>query len=200
MIKVLSYLAAITLLSPSLAACGGTASRSSSTTRISANVASGGHGTRTLSEKDANDYDNDATTYDDGLVMDYGAPADPADRRAIASLVQRYYAAAAAGDGREGCSLLESAVAETVPEEYGHTPGHLIRGKTCAAVLTKLFEQFHGRLAANRGKMGLIRVRVEADKGLAVLHLATTAEPRKITLRRERGKWRLVDLFDSGMP
>jgi hypothetical protein len=150
---------------------------------------------------DSDDKDNDANSDDDIVVLNYGHAARAADERAITTLVNRYYAAAAADDGAKTCSMLYSILAEAVPEEYGQEPAPpALRGTTCAVVMSKLFRQRHRQFAAEAAALEVTSVRVKGTRGLAVLRFATTPEPRKISVRREHGVWKIKELLDSGMP
>lgn len=150
---------------------------------------------------DSNDLDEDANTEDDNPIVDYGHAASAADARAITALVKRYYRAAAANDGASACRMLVAIVAEDVPEEYGQSPSPAyLRGKTCAAVMSKLFKLHHRQISAESPTRAVTQVRVGEGKGWVVLQSASTPEPRKIAVRREGGLWKIKDLLDSGMP
>jgi hypothetical protein len=85
---------------------------------------------------------------DDGPVEGFPT-AKAADWHAIATLVRRYYAAAATRDGTVACSLLYFILAESVVEDYAHPPGPLyLRGApSCQAVLARVFNRFHAELS-----------------------------------------------------
>lgn len=144
-----------------------------------------------------NDRDNDGDrNNDDEGVLDYGHAADARDRRQSIKLVTRYFAAAAAGDGRTACSLLAPFIAESTVEDYGHLPGS--RGRTCATVLSKLFERRHAELARKQRSMSVIGVRVQGHKALAILDFPSIPEVRLIGERLE-GRWRMQDLLDGNL-
>src|SRR5258705_4632253 len=71
------------------------------------------------------DFDNDThenTGYydgDDNRIRAWGHAPSAADRGTIAALVNRYFAAAAAGDGAKACPLMYSILEEAIAEDYG---------------------------------------------------------------------------------
>jgi hypothetical protein len=131
---------------------------------------------------------------DDSMTLAYGHAAGPVDTRAVAALVKRYYAAAAAGDGKGACSMLLPSLAKAAPEDYGEFgPQYLRGGKTCEAVLSLLFEHFHNTLTAPVGVTG---VRVEGNQAHALVGSATMSASY-ITLQRERGVWALNELLGN---
>jgi hypothetical protein len=134
---------------------------------------------------------------DDGGVRYFGHPAGPADFQAIAAVVERYFRAAAAGDGAEGCSLLYSLVAETLVDDYGQVPS--VRGDTCAQVLSKLFRVHHGEAGLDLAKFKPFSIRVEGNRALALYRLAPT-NVHRMEARREHGRWTVSLLLDAGLP
>jgi hypothetical protein len=213
--RLLLVLSAITLLSLDITACGGASKRTSLTSESSSNVVTAGgaaptndHHETTAAIKtahrprDSDDGDNDPNSEDDNPILDYGHTAGTAEKKAVTELIEHYYAAVAIGDGAKACSLIVRRVAEKVAEEYGQPPGpSSLRGKTCTAVMSKLFRLRRRQLAAAIPTLELTGVRIEGGDGLALLRFATTPEPRKIAVSRERsGAWKIKELFDSGMP
>jgi hypothetical protein len=151
------------------------------------------------------DGDNDVEVTDDdsshnGLVP-HGRSASEPYKRAIATLLRRYYAAALASDGSRGCSLLYSPFAESVPSTYGSGPAGLpyAHGSTCKAVLTNLFKHFHARLAAEAPRLSIRRVLLDEHHGVAVLGFGALPE-RQIPVVREGRAWRVVALIDQELP
>lgn len=134
---------------------------------------------------------------DDGSVVAYGHAAGAVDRRAITVLVQRYYAAAAAGNGATACALIYSIFAESIPEDYGQGPGPpYSRGKTCAVVMSKMFEHFHSQMS---GAVVVTGVRVNGHQARALLGSST--EPAGfISAKRERGVWKIDQLVGEPLP
>jgi len=142
-----------------------------------------------------NDRDNDGDHNDDDFhVLDFGHVPGPAEREAITALVTNYYAAAAAGEGAKGCSLLVPFIAESVAESIGHSPK--LRGKTCPVVMSKLFKYNHSELANKSASLKVMRVGVEGDKSLVALEFPTIPEVRQITVRRTGGTWRVLSVLD----
>lgn len=182
-------LGALALMTLALAGCGGS----------SGHVAPGlgsASATQPNFSTQHNDRDNDGDhNDDDGKVLFYGHAADAGDRNASSTLVKRYFAAAAAENGAQACALLVRFVAESVPEEDGHSPQ--LHGKTCAVVMSKLFKLHHKPLAAKNASLRVLAVRVEGQKALVVLGFPNIPEVRQITARRVAGTWRLLDLLDG---
>jgi len=143
------------------------------------------------------DRDNDGDNNDDdGNVLYFGQAAGPSDRQALIALVTRYYTAAAAANGGTVCGLLAPFVAETVVETSGSSPA--LRGRSCAAVLTKLFKLQHSLLADKRATLQIGTVRVQGDRALVSLNFTKPiVETRQLTGRRIAGDWRLIDILDG---
>jgi hypothetical protein len=221
--KPLLVLLALALLGVGVTACGGASKGTGSTSQTSSKVAATGntpamtssgatttshgttttsHGTTTTSHgKDAADGDNDPNSEDDKNILAYGHAANAADMRTIATLVRRYYAAAAADNGTTACSLLFTLLAEVIPEDYGQAPGPpSLRGKTCAVVMTKLFKQQHQLLSTNVAMLKVTGARIGEKRGFALLLLGKTHEQRYIPVHREFGVWKVNSLLDSGLP
>jgi hypothetical protein len=148
------------------------------------------------------DYDTPNETRhdkDDDAIEDFGKAADAAEEKAVASLVKRYYAAAAEGDGNKGCTMLFSLLAESVVPDFGEPPGPpALRGKTCGAVLSKIFKQRHRQFVADSAMLRVVGVRIMGKQGYALLK--TAAFPRgSILLRRERTVWKLGEFGGGGV-
>jgi hypothetical protein len=149
------------------------------------------------------DFDNDAIKNkgyydgDDSAISATGQAARPTEERAIAALVKRYYAAAAAGDGAKACRLIYSTLEEAIPEDYGQPPGPAYsRGKTCAVVMSKTFAHSHSQLA---GGFAVTGVRIEGKEARALLG-SRTLPASFILLRRERGVWKINELLGQPLP
>ncbi len=195
--KPLVTLVATVFLCVGVSACGdsgkgsGSASRASSAT--GAGEASSGGGTSSAASSAGSP--EGANT-----IVDYGQPASAADEHAVAALVRRYYAAAAVDDGAKACALIYSIFKESIPEDYGQSPGPPgLRGKTCATVMTKLFKQRHSRRVSDLAALRVTGVRVRGRKGFALLALSTPGK-RYISLEREHGTWRIDALVDVAVP
>jgi hypothetical protein len=132
---------------------------------------------------------------DPPFLKSYGAPARATDRRAVSALVKRYYVAAAAENGATACSLLTSALANSVAAGVGQpTPG---AGSNCASSMSLLLKQQHQVLAAREpATMVVIGVYVKGDLGLALLGFRRTPEST-IIVEREAHVWKIDALFDS---
>lgn len=135
---------------------------------------------------------------DDGPSFAFGHAPSAAVRRAIASVAKRYLAAAARGDGATGCPLLQPGIARTLPESYAGplAPGYMRGAKTCAAVLSLLFEHDRAQLA---GATTLFAVRVEDDSA-KVIFSSRTIPASSLLLMREGGAWRLVEVLSQPLP
>jgi hypothetical protein len=185
---------AAALFAVSLAACGSTPSERSAARVTAVHDDSSTMSGKPWTHKNDRDNDNDNNNDDAGIVG-FGHAAGPADRRISVTLVTRYFAAAARGNGAEGCSLLVPTIAEAVPEDDGHSPG--LEGKTCSVVMSKLFKRNHQSLVGKHTTLKVVDVRVEGSRGLAILEFPTIPETRQITERRVGNTWKLVDLLDS---
>lgn len=136
---------------------------------------------------------------DDHGIMTFGHPANAADRLAITSVVRRYYAVAAAGDGEKACSMLVPTLAKATTEDYGHGsagPSYLSSGETCPAVLALLFKHFHAQLTT---AINITRVRVSGDRAVALL--GSRATPASyISIQRQDGVWKIGTLLGAALP
>lgn len=150
-----------------------------------------------------NDSDNESGSYydsDDDSVRYFGHAASATDRRAITALVKRYYAVAAAENGRSACSMIASSIAKSVPEDLGRAPGPpYLHGGTCAVVVSKLFFQNHRQLAIYASTLRVTGVRLIGNRGLAVLGFRTLPG-RQIGVMRESGMWKIDALLDGELP
>jgi hypothetical protein len=157
-------------------------------------------GFRAIPDDDSYDY------WDDHLVRDYGRAAGTLDRQAIVGLVRRYFAVALAGDGVVACSMLSSKLAKqadlaaAVPRDYVSPDVSALRGKPCSQFMSLLFGQAHEQLAyADVASLEVTVVRVQGDRGLAVLAFRTASE-RYIPLQREHGTWKIDAPLDGEIP
>jgi hypothetical protein len=143
----------------------------------------------------AGPYDNDR----DAAVPTFGPAAGTADRRAIVSLIRRYYEAAVIGDGARACSMLDPLVIETVLEEHrrGKGPGWL-QGSTCKQVMSKLFAQRHHELAEDVASFRVSVVQLHGRRGLVLLPFAVTREV-EVIMRRDQGVWKMDVPLDNGV-
>jgi hypothetical protein len=137
---------------------------------------------------------------DDSSVLRFGRPASVGDARAISSLLTRYYAAAAAEDGAAACSMVIAPEARSVPENLGRPPGSpYLRGRTCAAVLTKAFKLSHRQLFTYAEELRVAATRLQGNSGVAVL-VFRGPPARQMPVEREHGSWRVASLLDLELP
>lgn len=207
--KPLLSLLAVAPLSAGVCACGGAngnaGSASQAASRTVATAATAATAPAPVLSKADRDMDNDIGAPSDDTnnnsTLHFGHAANASDRRAIASLIRRYYATALAQDGAEACSLLYSTVAEGAPEDYGLSPPGppYMRGTTCPAVMNGLFKHFHAQLAADVSKLQVASVRLVERHGIAVLAFGSMPE-RRISVKREGRTWRVETLYDSELP
>ncbi len=145
---------------------------------------------------DKNDRDNDGDhNDDDALALNSGHAASGTELNETRSLVRRYYAAAAAANGAQACALLVPFFAESVVEQYGHLAP--TSGKTCAAVMSKIFKNHHALIASKNATLKIPEVRVQNERALVILEFSSIPEVRQIYLRRIANKWMLLALLDS---
>jgi len=149
------------------------------------------------------DFDDDDTggyDEDDAPTRTSGVRTGEADRRAVETLVQRYYAAAARGDGRGACRLLGSNLKQsrnfTKALPRGYMPAgdpSIFRETTCPHVAALLFEVEEKQLAEDAASVKVVEVRVKRSTGLAVLVFKRAPEG-EIAVEREAGRWK-IDAF-----
>ncbi len=135
---------------------------------------------------------------DRALLNAYGGLAGQAETQAVAAVVKRYYAAAAAGDGMEVCALLYSSLAAGLGEDSSKAGAPETAG--CAASANGLLAQEHDRLSADDvATMTVISVHAKGGLALALVGFRTQPEG-EILLRREGHAWKLDALLDSEVP
>src|SRR3977135_3394846 len=150
------------------------------------------------------DRDNPTNSYydkDDSIILPYGRAGKGAEEKAIASVVKRYLAAATSADGATACRLLYPVLAESIPEEYGHSAGtSALQGNTCAIVMSKLFKQEHQELAEYQSTLKVTGVRTEGSHGWAMLSHGSSGPRRFFRLHREGRTWTIGETFPNGLP
>lgn len=136
-----------------------------------------------------------------GDVLGLGKAASASEKRAVTTLVKRYYAAAGAEDGAMACAMIYSTLSESIPEDYGQSPPGppYLHGKTCPAVMTLLFKHLHPQIALELPKLEVVRVRLIEHHGIAVLRFGALPE-RQISVAREGRSWKIQGLIDSEIP
>jgi hypothetical protein len=205
---------ALTAIAPLLAgliACGGSQGGSHATavshseSSTAATTPADEHPAPLDARMDA-DHDNDVgASYDDKSntsAFAFGHDASPSERHAIVALVKRYYQVALGDEGKRGCSMLYSTIAETAVEDDSREPGtpaYMHGLTTCAGVLKALFWHYHAQLAAEVPKLQVTRVRLQEHHGFAVLHFGTLPE-RRISVERERHTWKMSQIYDEELP
>jgi hypothetical protein len=135
---------------------------------------------------------------DDKATFVYGHPPSAAAARAISRVVERYYAAASAGNGAEACSLLLPSLARSVSADYGGDggPPYLHGAKTCKAVLSLLFQRFREELAE---AITVVEVRVKGNKA-QVIFSSRKMPASSIFLERRGSSWKLLVLIGQPLP
>jgi hypothetical protein len=171
-------------------AAASTASRAASTTVASSSVP---HYPGVPQFPGDSDGDNDQNS-DEGMRTP-GHRGSPADTRAIAAAIKRYYSVAIADDGAGACAMLAASLVKTVPIEYGHGASYL-RGKTCAVIMSKLFKHLRRQVVSVATTQRMIEVRLEGDHGYAALHVdlpclrdACVLNARKLNVANVLVKW-----------
>lgn len=182
-----------------LSACGGAAKEPSSgstaaqasTTPGAANTAAKAAQASRYSKLDRdNDNDNASDSYydeDDNVVLDYGQNASAADLRAIASVVTRYYRAAAAADGARACSLTNPVMVEAIARERAAAASDA--HSTCAAAQTALFRLRRRQIQADQRRLRVSGARVEGARAWALLRFGAQHPPGRILVRRVGSNW-----------
>lgn len=134
---------------------------------------------------------------DDTSLLNFGQPANAADRRAITTLVGRYHAAVASNDGPKGCALLHPLLEEGTVEDSPLPPG--AHKKTCGAILTILFRQTHERKAYDAKKLHVMQVQIRHREAIALLGSHNKVE-HSIGLRLQRNTWKIAEINEKGIP
>jgi hypothetical protein len=149
-------------------------------------------------DTDADDrapYARSPQTDDIAFLQTWGSPMRSPERLAVATLVRRYFAAAASENGRLACSLVAPSVA------LGAAQGQLESSESrgCAATLTRLFAEQHRQLTEQQpSTMAVVEVRVDGEHALAVLAFKRSPVAY-VLLDRESGAWRLDSLLANDM-
>jgi ketosteroid isomerase-like protein len=130
---------------------------------------------------------------DDGYTLSSsGKPASSPERRAVTAVVKRYYAAIARGDSASACSQVVPILATATPLDAGRLgPPYLHGAKTCSDVMSLLSRHFRTQLASPVEVTGVL---VAGDRALALLG-SKTMPAGWITVQRERGAWKIDQLF-----
>jgi hypothetical protein len=144
--------------------------------------------------------------HDDRYVRRYGRAANPGEKRAVTTLIEHYYAAAAANDSSRACPLLAKglrsagstlvAAAEREAPAPGAPP---LRSRSCGYIASLLFGEHHAQLVTDTAGVKVEIVRVKGNHGVALLAFRTKHE-RQFPLVREGGAWKAASLLDRELP
>jgi hypothetical protein len=202
--RAVTVLAIVVPVAVTVAGCAGARRDTRAAPRASPTAATSG--VAEGDERGAKDVDGRGQQdEDDYLVLAYGHAADAADERAVAALVRRYMAAAAARDGAAACRLVYARVnkgsklLEAIPLPYTPGPESPLKGKTCPVVVSWLFREDRARLRSEIGSLRVTGLRVSGRHGLALLGF-TPARERYIAVIREGRVWKVEGLLDSQLP
>lgn len=144
---------------------------------------------------------NEARKYhdtDDDQMLSFGHSTGPPYLLNIISIVKRYYAAAAAGEGTSACFMLYAPLAQKLEEEKrpGSGLAYLHGSKVCGQVAARLFKHHHNSFV---GPAEVTGVRVLGNEGRALL--GSKVRPAGfIRVRDERGEWKVDQLIGSTLP
>lgn len=134
---------------------------------------------------------------DDKTVFAYGHRSSAAQAKAIASVVKRYFAYAAAGDGSGACSLLLPSIAGSMSEAYGQGAGSSSpSAKTCQALLTGLFKASREELSE---AITVVEVRVKGVNSQVVIGSRKMRSASTI-LTRQGGVWKIEQVLGRTLP
>jgi hypothetical protein len=144
---------------------------------------------------------------DDYPLTKYGRAANIAEKRAVAGLLRRYYAAAAVEDGWKACSMLYSGLAKdlrmtrTVPHDRFSYPirVHISPDEKCPGVMSRLFKRRHDGLVQEVPTLQVTAVRVNGAHGVAVLGFKTVPE-HWMPIVREDGRWKVHSVLGLLLP
>jgi hypothetical protein len=135
---------------------------------------------------------------DERIFAAYPVHASPAETRAVAALVKRYYRAAAAEDRTEVCALLSASLVTGLAAGQSAASGD--PREACAlAVSAPLHEQHPHLLADETADMSVIAVRLHDGFGIAIVGFRRAPES-EILVEREGRQWKIDALADSDMP
>jgi hypothetical protein len=134
---------------------------------------------------------------DDRATFAFGHAPSVAEARAVASVVKRYYADAAAGEGAAACALLVPTLSRLAGEEYGrHGPAYLRSEGACPAVLALEFAHVHGELGE---AIRVFSVRVRGDRAQTIISSRRLRASSIFAVRKD-GSWKIETLIGSPLP
>jgi hypothetical protein len=137
---------------------------------------------------------------DKDAIPHFGRPASGSERRAILSLISRYYVLAAKGDGRGTCALLAPVIAETVVEEQRTRRPAAPRDVTCARVMSKLLRQRHAEVLEDLRSRQASAVQVRGHSAYALMRSPVSGSVREVQvlLHMQGTAWKMFVAIDNG--
>jgi hypothetical protein len=136
---------------------------------------------------------------DDSIILRLNHRARAGDRRAIASLFDRYYALAAADDGADACRLMYPVLVRSLPEDEarrGYGPRFEQGLTTCPAIMSALFKHSHGEFSA---PVKVVAVHVKGDR--AIVLIDSSAMPLRVMEAERQGKsWKIDRFAPAALP
>jgi hypothetical protein len=139
---------------------------------------------------------------DDHAMLHFGHLANPAEWRAIAALMRRYFAAADAQDGAAACAMFAPALVRSTSTMLGGATdiARYLRGQpTCAGLMARMFAHYHREIAAHAARLSVSRVRVQLNEGLVGLSFGTLPEA-ELRVQRVGGVWKVENQLDTELP
>jgi hypothetical protein len=196
--KPLPAIIAVAVLAVDLAACGGGSRGEDSVSQRRSGSTAATHAATT--SPSLNSPARGVPSTDPQPYVTFGHEAGAAESRAIRAVAERYFAAVAANDGATACSLLYTRLANSIVEDYGTSPPGPpgLQGTTCPEVMSKVFEQRHGRPTPDVGAIEVTTVRIKDAKGIALLH-SSNMKLGEITAFHNKGSWQIGQLLGSGL-
>ncbi len=177
--------------------CGGSG-QDPATTHTGAATSASGATPKPDGDHDVNSLGQGPYDTDNDANPTYGPPASANELQAMTELLHRYYAAAAAGDGRRACAILDPLVGEALLEE--HHPGkgpRALRGPSCAQIAAKAFALHHRELVEDAATLKVGWAQTKAARAYVLVHFTPTRE-LLVFLHRSKGIWQMDTLLDSG--
>jgi hypothetical protein len=137
---------------------------------------------------------------DDARILHAGRPAGARERRAIAALFARYYAAAAAGSGARACALSYRTLVAAIPQDEatpGYGPRFLWGLKTCSQIMSRLFVYVHSEVSA---PVAVAAIRIAHGHAFVLLRSQTMPMSMMEATPEARAGWRVDRLRAEGIP
>lgn len=208
------------ILAVSLSACGGGGDRRTGTSAPAASVVAAVHTTATSAttppspplppetgvskgflkdrDQDGDDRGSGYRDSDDARILAYyGHSASVADRNAVTAIARHYFAIATAGSGTAACAMLAPGLRVAVAEDYGKLGARYLRSaKTCAEVLTRMFEHRHAELSV---PVTVTAVLTKEGRYAYALIGSTRLPASFLTLLKVDGQWRVDAPFAANV-